>query len=224
VRIQVTRAPRDDVYDRAMKLALALLLVTASVAHADEDPGMQLMTVMMRTPAISADGKHVAIYNEDPGTEKGAMTSLAIFGASGAVEQRISVVPPNTDAAKAKAAAAKLVTLLDDGGYKRMSRVARVSEKAAKTTYTTELKTEDVVIDVAVAKRKLKITGTRAGKKLAPISLTIPKDGPCKSVDAYGLANTMAGYDGTTSQLAFTLQAWQHDQVCFAHGFVVTLK
>ena len=185
-----------------MKLALAAALVAiATIARADDDPGMQLMTVMMRTPAISADGKHVAIYNEDPGAEKDAKTSLGIFGAAGALEQRISVVPPNTDVAKAKVAAAKLVKLLDDGGYKRMSRVARVSEKTDKTTYATELKSEDVVVAIA-----------------------LPADGPCKTVDTYGLANTMAGYDAKTGQLAFTLQAWQHDQVCFAHGLVVTLK
>jgi len=208
-----------------MKLALAAALVAiATIARADDDPGMQLMTVMMRTPAISADGKHVAVYNEDPGAEKDAKTSLGIFGAAGALEQRISVVPPNTDVAKAKVAAAKLVKLLDDGGYKRMSRVARVSEKTDKTTYATELKSEDVVVAIALAKRKLEITGTRAGKKLAPIAIALPADGPCKTVDTYGLANTMAGYDAKTGQLAFTLQAWQHDQVCFAHGLVVTLK
>ena len=209
-----------------MKLVLAAALVltsTTTVAQAEDDPGMQLMTVMMRTPAISADGKHVAIYNEDPGTEPDAKTSLGIFGSAGALEQRISVVPPNTDAAKAQVAAGKLVKLLDDGGYQRMSRVARVSEKTAKTTYATTIKSEDVIVEIALAKRKLKITGTRAGKKLAPLSLALPPDGPCKKVESYGLANTMAGYDVKTGQLAFTLQAWQRDQVCFAHGFVVKL-
>ena len=186
---------------------------------------MQLMTAMMRCPAISSDGKHVAIYSNDPGTEKDAMTSLAVFDGAGKVEQRISVVPPNTDAARAKAAAAKVVKLLDSGGYKRMSRVARVSETANKTTYATKLESEGVEIELGVANRKLTVNATRGGKKLAVVTRTLAaKDGACKSVDAYGLSNTMAGYDAKSGELAFSITARQGDQICFSHDFVVTLK
>jgi hypothetical protein len=208
-----------------MKLVIACLVVTTSLARADDDPGMQLMTVMLRCPAISSDGKHVAIYGSDPGTEKDAMTSLAIFGPAGTVETRISVVPPNTDKTRAKAAAAKLVKLLDDGGYKRMSRVARVSEKLDKTKFSTHLTSEDIALDVQLADRKLTITGTRRGEHLVPHSLTLgATDGPCKKVTAYGLANTMAGFDPKTGLFAFSIDAEENATVCFAHAFVVTLE
>ena len=65
----------------------------------------------------------------------------------------------------------------------------------------------------------------RAGKKLAAVTRAFAaKDGPCKSVDAYGLANTMAGYDAKTGELAFSITAQQCDAICFSHDFVVTLK
>jgi hypothetical protein len=210
-----------------MKLALtvACLLAATSTAIADEDVGMQLITAMMRTPAISSDGKHVAIYNEDPGSEKDAMTSLGVFAIGGALEQRVSVVPPNTSVPKAKAAAAKIAKFLDDGGYKRMSRVAQASQDAKQLTYSAQLTSEDVVIDVHLEKRKLDITYSRDGKKLAPIHLALPaKDGPCKAADAYDLPNTMAGYDKKSQVFAFTVHASQGDTVCFAHSFVVALK
>jgi len=210
---------------------LLLLLAMTSFAHADEqrvpddDTGMQLMGVMMRCPAISADGKHVAIYASDPGKEKGAMTSLVVFSPKGKVEQQISVVPPATDAVKAKAAAAKITKLLDDGKYQRMSRVARVSDTTDKTKFTMQLKSEDVVIDLALADKKLTISGTRDGKKLkAVVKLKLGKDGPCPSVDGYSLANTTAGYDKATQLFAFSINAEHDSAVCFAHDYVVGLK
>jgi len=212
-----------------MRVPLACLVSLAALtgtARADEDPGMLLMGIMMRTPAISADGKHVAVYSHDPGTEVGAKTSLAVFGAKkGTLEKRISVVPPNTDAAKAKTAAATLVKLLDDGGYKRMSRVARVSGEAKKTDYATQLKSEDLVIDVRVIGRKLDVSASRDGKKLKGVSKKLPaKEGACKAVDGYSIANTMAGYDATTGAFAFSVTAEEAGGVCFSHDFVVTLK
>jgi hypothetical protein len=210
-----------------MKLSLACIAALAlapSVARADDDPGMQIMTIMMRSPAISADGKHVAIYSSDGGSEKGANTSLAVFGKSGKLEQRISIVPPAVDVARAKAAVAKIAKLLDAGGYQRMSRVARGSEARQKTTYTTHLTSEDVELDLAIAQRKVTVTATRAGKKLASVTRALPaKDGPCTQTDAFDVANTMAGYDAKTKQLAFSVQVWQGDAGCFGHDFVVTL-
>ena len=211
-----------------MKKTLLLLALTG-VAHADrvpsDDPGFQLMQVMMRCPAISADHKHVAIYASDPGKEKGAKTSLIVFSPGGKVEKQISVVPPATDEAKAKAAAATITKLLDDGKYQRMSRVQRVSDTSEKTKFTMQLKSEDVVIDLALADKKLTITGTRDGKKLkSKIQLKLPKDGPCTSVDAYSLANTTAGYDKGTQLFAFSINAEHESAVCFAHDFVVGLK
>jgi hypothetical protein len=213
---------------RGMKLVfpcLVALAATSTLARADDDPGMQLMTVMMRCPAISADGKHVAIYSENPGSEKDAMTSLAVFGATGTVEQRISVVPPVKDVARAKAGAAKIVKLLDDGKYKRMSRVAQISESTKKTSFTMQVSSEDVVLDLHLENRKLAITGKRGGVALASISVGLgPKDGACKSVEAYSLANTMAGYDAKTGQFAFSIQAEHDKEICFAHDFVITFK
>ena len=209
-----------------MKLSIACLAVLfATNAVADDDPAMQLMGVMMRCPAVSADGKHVALYSQDPGSEKGAMTSLAVFSPKGAVEQRISVVPPNADVAKATTAAAKITKLLDDGSYKRMARVKQIANETDKTKLSAKFESEDVALDVKLVDRKLSITGTRAGKKLAEISKKLPaKDGRCPSVDGYSIANTQAGYDPKSKLFAFSVMAEQGGAVCFAHDFVVTLK
>jgi hypothetical protein len=202
-----------------------ILVLAFSIARADDNPGMQLMGLMMRCPAISADGKHVAIYSYDNAADKDAKTSLAVLGASGAVEQRVAIVPPATDAARAKETAGKLVKLLDDGGYKRMSRVARLSEDRGKT-YKTKLNSEDVVIDLSVTGRKVDVRATRDGKALAPVSRTLAaKDGACKAVTGYSLLNTAAGFDPKTGLLAFSIVAADADNpACFSHDFVVTLK
>ncbi len=202
-------------------VALAAL---ASPARA-EDPGMKLMGLVMRCPAISSDGKHVAIYSMAGSTEPGSTTSLAVFSGAGKEEQRIGVVPPATDVAKADAAATKIVKLLDDGGYKRMSRVAQVSDKWDKLNYTAKYTTEDVELDVVVKARKVTITGKRAGKALAPVTVKLAaKDGTCKKAENYGIANTQAGFDAKTGLFAFSVQADEASTVCASHDFVVTLK
>ncbi|MBL9017066.1 MAG: hypothetical protein JNL83_22965 [Myxococcales bacterium] len=209
-----------------MKLGIvALTLATLAVPARAQDTGMKLMGLVMRCPAISSDGKHVALYSMAGSTEPGSKTSLAVFSAAGKLEQRIGVVPPATDAAKAEAAATKIVKLLDDGGYKRMSRVARASEDRQKLTYSTKLTSEDVELEVVVKNRKVTITGTRAGTALAPVTVKLgAKDGTCKKAEAYDLANTQAGYDPKTQLFAFSVQAEEARSVCGAHDFVVTLR
>lgn len=186
---------------------------------------MKLMGLIMRCPAISSDGKHVAIYAMAGSAEPGSKTSLAVFSPTGKQEQRIGVVPPATDVTKAEAAATKIVKLLDDGGYKRMSRVARASEDLQALTYSTKLTSEDVELEVLVKDRKVSIKGLRAGKALAPITLKLgAKDGSCKKVKAYAIANTQAGFDAKTGLFAFSVQAEEADSVCGSHDFVVALK
>lgn len=210
-----------------MKLTVAVLAVLAAApSHARaDDPAMQLMQVMMRCPAMSADGKHVAIYSVAPGDDKASRTSLAVFGAGGTLEQRIAVVPPAVDATRAAADAAKVVKLLDDGTYQRMARVASKGGVVDKHTYSTDLSSEDVTLALKIADRKVTITGTRAGKKLAPVTLALPaKDGPCTTSDTFDVANTMAGYDKKSRRLAFEVTVSSGNTVCFAHDFVITLK
>jgi hypothetical protein len=209
----------------SIRAALVLLVLLPTAAVAEDDPAMQLMSLIMRCPAISADGKHVAIYSQDPGGEKDAKTSLVVFDPKGKVEQQISVVPPATDAAKASTAATKIVKLLEDGGYARMGLVKRTGGTNDGTKLSLQLESGDVVLAVERADRKLTITGTRAGKKLTPIKKKLPaKDGPCPSVDGYSIANTQAGYDAKTQLFAFSLMAEKGGEVCFAHDFVVPLR
>jgi hypothetical protein len=203
--------------------AVAVLALLVGHAHAD-DTAMQLMQVMMKTPAISSDGKHVAIYSLTATKNPDAKTSLVVFDATGKLEQRIEIVPPATHAERAKADAANVTTLLDNGGYKRMSRVAQKDSKSDKTAFTAQLTSEDVVLDVKIAKRKVTLTGTRAGKKLKAITKALPKDGPCKATDFYSLPNTMAGFDPSTGLFAFQVTATEKTTVCFSHEFVVPLK
>lgn len=202
---------------------MAAVLAAAAVAHADDDPGQQLMMAMMRAPAMSADGKHVALYSMDPGGDAGAKTSLAVFDAAGKLEQRISVVPPAVDAGKARAAAGKLVKLLDDGGYKRMGRVARKSGGGGKDG-ATQLASGDATIDVRVVGRDVEIRATVGGKALAPIKRPLGGDGPCGAVDGYNIANTTAGYDAASRLFAFSVTTEHAGTVCFGHDVVVALK
>jgi hypothetical protein len=148
-----------------------------------------------------------------------------VFDPKGKEEQRIGVVPPATDFAKAGVAASKIMKLLDDGGYKRMSRVAQKSEDRQKLTYSAKLTSEDVELVVQIKDRKVSITGTRAGKALAPVTVKLgATDGACKKASAYDIANTQAGYDTKTQLFAFSVQAEEAESVCHAHDFVVTLK
>ena len=211
--------------------ALSLVLVPA-LARAD-DTAMALMQIQMACPAISADGKHVAIFSLSPGTDKDAKTSLVVFDGT-TPGARISIVPPVKDATRAKAAADKIVKLLVDGKYQRMSRVQRASGKAVRhdsatapaPSMTEQLASEDVVIDVSVADRKVELAPTRAGKKLAAIHLALPaKDGPCTSLVGYSIANTGAGFDAKTGLFAFSVLIEQAGgSICYAHDFVVTVK
>ncbi|HTR53614.1 MAG TPA: hypothetical protein VMJ10_23130 [Kofleriaceae bacterium] len=212
-------------------LALAVVLVP-TLARGD-DTAMALMQIQMGCPAISADGKHVAIFSLSPGTDKDAKTSLVVFDGT-TPGPRISIVPPIKDAARAKAAADKIGKLLADGKYQRMSRVSRVSGKAVRHDSATapapsmseQLASEDVVIDVGVADRKVELAPTRAGKKLAAIHLALPaKDGPCKSLVGYSIANTAAGFDAKTGLFAFSVLIEQDGgSICFSHDYVVTVK
>jgi hypothetical protein len=204
--------------------AILVVLATQYSARAD-DTAMQLMQVMMRCPCMSADGKHIAIYSVAPGDDKPSRTSLAVFGESGKLEQRISVVPPAVDAKRAADDAAKITKVLDAGKYQRMARMASQGGVVDKKSYKTDLSAEDVVLALGIVDRKVTITGTRDGKKLAPIVLALPaKDGPCKTSDSFDVANTMAGYDKKSRRLAFEVTVTSGDTVCFAHDYVVTLK
>ena len=200
----------------------------SSVAGAD-DTGMALIGLTMRSPAISADGKHVAIYSQAGAEEKDAKTSLGVFDPSGKLEQRIGVVPPAVDAARAKDAVARITKLLDDGGYRRMGRVARAGESGswkAGATHDVQLKSDDLVVDLHIAGRKIELHPTRAGKPLATVTHSLAaKDGACASVAEYTLINTNAGWDPATQLFAFAILAFGDDQVaCFEHDVVVKLK
>jgi hypothetical protein len=183
------------------------------------------MAIMMQLPAMSSDGKHIAIFSQDPGTEKGAMTSVAVFSTTGKLEKRISIVPPGTDMKKAQAATAKINSLLSAGGYARMARIAQEADKYEKPNFTLKLSSEGITFDVKLEKRKLEIKPTKNGTALATITKKLPaKDGRCKKADGYSLANTQAGFDAKSGALAFSIDAEQDGQVCFGHSFVVTIK
>lgn len=207
-----------------MRLA-ALVALVAFPALAD-DPGMTLTMVMMRSPAMSADGKHIALYSDAPGDEKDSKTSLAVFGSNGKLEMRIGVVPPAVDMQRATADAAKVMKVLNDGSYARMGRMASKGGAADKSGgYSIDLSSGDVAFTLKIANRKVSITGTRGEKKLKPIELALPaKDGTCTGETTFSVANTMAGYDPKSQLFAFEVIVFAGDSGCFAHPFVVALK
>jgi hypothetical protein len=208
-----------------MKLSSAVLVVVvASVARAD-DPAMQVMQIMTRCPAISADGKHVALFSVAPGEDRRSKTSLAVFGIKGKLEKRLPFVPPDVDVEQASYDASKAVKFLDAGKYRRMALMASKGGTTDGAAYSIDLSSEDVAFTLKVVDRKVTITGTRGEKKLAPVNLTLPKDdGMCVTTDSFSVANTMAGYDKKSKVFAFEVAVTSKDTQCFGHDFVVTLK
>ncbi|MFT3694882.1 MAG: hypothetical protein QM831_17160 [Kofleriaceae bacterium] len=205
-----------------MKL-LWLCLMASSIAHADDAPEMQLMSAMMRCPAISADGTHVAIYSQAPGSAKDSKTSLAVFSIKGAEEQRLSVVPPATDQKRAASDAGAVTKLLDAGQYKRMGRVKRVDESFKDGKLVTHVESGDASLAIELTGRKLTITGKRGDAKVA-LSKSLPaKDGACAKADSYSVPNTLAGYDDKTHTFAFSIQVENDKSICHSHDFVVVL-
>ena len=204
---------------------LAALAATTTAARADDDPGMQIMSLMMKLPAMSSDGKHIAIFSQDPGSDKAAMTSVAVFSTAGKLEKRIPVVPPATDVKKAKAAVAKINALLTAGGYARMARIAQEANKYEKPNFSLTLSSEGISFDIKFEARKLEIKPTKDGATLPTITKKLPaKDGRCKKPDAFSLSNTQAGFDAKSGAFAFSIDVEQGGEVCFAHNFVVTIK
>lgn len=182
------------------------------------------MQLMMKSPGISKDGKHVSMYSIDPSTEKDTKTSFIVFSAAGKEEKRVGVVPPNTDAAKTTKAVAAINKLVEAGSYTRMSRVAIANEKGDKTTYDTDLSSEDVAVHVSLAKSTVEITGTRGDAKLAAIKKPLGKIHSKCDVDSWGVVNTLSGYDKTTKLFAFALQGSHGSDVCAEYDYVVVLK
>jgi hypothetical protein len=209
-------------------LALALVALAPTFAAADEfkipTSEETLMNLIMRCPGISADGKHVVMFSLTAVKEKKAKTSFVEFDTKGKVEKRFEIVPPVVDPDRAKtdvwAAAKEFV----DGGFKRMSVVAEKDDKHEGANFSGQYTSEDVVLDIKLVKRKLTIDGTRAGKKLATITKTLPKEAGCKAVDYYSLTNTASGFDPTSGTFAFQISASNGSSVCSSHEFVVPLK
>jgi hypothetical protein len=213
-----------------MKLLTALLvtlLATPSLARADT--ATELTNIATGCPAMSADGKHIAIYSIVPGDQKGARTSLAVFDTTGKLEQRISIVPPAVDAARAKADVAKVVKLLDDGKYKPMSHMTTVGGLVDSQSYSTDLAIDvlggTTKITLKIFERKITITGAREGRALAPMTIALPaKDGPCKTGNEFIVDSAQTGYDPKSHLFAFEVEVGSHNAACFAHDFVITLK
>lgn len=172
------------------------------------------MQLMLRCPAISADGT-VAMFSL-PTAEKASTAALVFYDDKGAVKRRI------TDLAKANAA-------LD--GFARMDRVKKISETASARvkptdpapSYEAELSTGDVRIHVHIAGRDVTLQAARNGAAMPAVRTRLaPNDGPCTESVRYDLVNTQSGFDARRGVFAFTIGTEDATKSqCFHHDFVV---
>ncbi len=215
-------------------LALLLSLHRPAAAEVTDDPGMRIMRIMMMSPSISADGKEVAIYSFDPGKVKGAKTSLAVFGAAGALKKRLSIVPPMVDLERSKGTAMEAALTLTGSRFARMGLVAKkaitnvqhVKAGDPKASLDVTLSSGDATFKVHVADRVATVTATRAGKSVAPITLKLGKSsGTCGPVIGYTIQNTLAGFDETSGALALSVDLEDaNSPTCFGYDFVASIK
>jgi hypothetical protein len=176
--------------------------------------------LMMGTPAISADGKTIALYSFAPGREPDAKTSLVIFNGT-RERERLGIVPSGIDAARARTSAASATRKID--GMKRMARVAK-GEETWGPKYEVALTSSGTELHLSIVDRRVTVTAKRDGRDARAEVALAAKDGGCRDVKGYSISNTMAGFDDKTGLFAFSVEVEDKTgTTCFAHDFVVQL-
>ena len=210
-------------------LALALLVPVA----ASGDVAKQAMQVQLLSPAISADGKQVAIASLDPGGEAGASGSLALFDGAGALKRRIALFAPARDPERARKSYAQAAKILEDGAFRRMGRVKRNSERTAlrrapadpPPSFQGVFSQGDFGFTINVADGKARLEAMKGSRRLGTWSLRLGKEAPCGDVAGYSISPTRAGFEAERRVFAFSVYAETNaGDVCFSHDYVVAMK
>jgi len=213
----------------AAAFAAALVAAPASAA----DVAQQAMQVQLISPAVSADGKQVAVASLDPAGEAGASGSLALFDAAGALKRRIALFAPARDAERARRSYAEAAKILEEGGFRRMGRVKRNGEKTALRRTPSDpppsfegiFSQGDYGFTVRVADGKARFDAMKGSRKIGTWSLPLGKEGPCSDVAGYSVSPTRAGFEADRRLFAFSVYAeTKNGDVCFSHDYVVAVK
>jgi hypothetical protein len=215
----------------AAAVAFVLALCGGSAVRADV--AQQALQVQLLSPAVSADGKQVAIASLDPAGEAGASGSLALFDGAGALKRRIALFAPARDPERARKSYAEAAKTLDDGGFRRMGRVKRNSEKTAlrrtpsdpPPTFQGVFSQGDYGFTIEAGNGKVRFEAMKGARKLGTWSLRLGKEAPCSDVAGYSVSPTRAGFEADRRLFAFSVYAeTKSGDVCFSHDYVVAMK
>ncbi|MBI5480626.1 MAG: hypothetical protein HY906_17345 [Deltaproteobacteria bacterium] len=197
------------------------------------DPARQAMQVQLLSPAISGDGKQVAIASLNPAGEAGASGSLALFDGAGVLRRRIALFAPARDAERARKSYAEAAKILEEGAFRRMGRVKRNSERTAlrrapsdpPPSFEGVFSQGDFGFTVRVADGKVRFEAMKGSRKLGTWSLKLGKEAPCSDVAGYSVSPTRAGFEAERRLVAFSVYAeTKSGDVCFSHDYVVAMK
>ena len=211
----------------------SVLLASALCATAQADVAQQAMQVQLLSPAVSADGKQVAIASLDPAGETGASGSLALFDGAGVLKRRLALFAPARDAERARKSYAAAAKILEDGGFRRMGRVKRNSERTAlrrapsdpPPSFEGVFSQGDYGFTVHVAGGKVRFEAMKGTRKIGTWSLRLGKEAPCSDVAGYSVSPTRAGFEPDRRLFAFSVYAeTKSGDVCFSHDYVVAVK
>ncbi len=210
-----------------------LILGLAGTAPAGADVAQQAMQVQLLSPAVSADGKQVAIASLDPSGEAGASGSLALFDGAGVLKRRLPLFAPARDAERARKSYAQAAKILEEGGFRRMGRVKRNSERTAlrrapadpPPSFEGVFSQGDFGFTVRVGDGKVRFEAMKGTRKLGTWSLRLGKEAPCSDVAGYSVSPTRAGFEADRRLFAFSVFAeTKSGDVCFSHDYVVAMK
>jgi hypothetical protein len=213
--------------------ALGALALAAGPARADANVARQAMRVQLLSPAVSADGKSIAIASLDPGGEAGASGSLAIFDAAGVLKRRLPLFTPARDPERARRAYAKATRLLDEGGYRRMARLRRNSERThlrrapadPPPTFEGFFSQGDYGFAVHVARGQVRVEARKGSRKLGTYTRRLGPAPRCRRVAGYSVSPTRAGFETSGRVLAFSVYAeTTGGEACFSYDYVVATK
>jgi hypothetical protein len=197
------------------------------------DVARQAMQVQLLSPAVSGDGKQVAVASLDPAGEAGASGSLALYDGSGILKRRIPLFAPARDPERARRSYAEAAKVLEDGAFRRMARVKRNSERTAlrrtpsdpPPSFEGVFSQGDFGFTVRVADGKVRFEAMKGSRRLGTWSLKLGKDGKCSDVAGYSVSPTRAGFEADRRLFAFSVYAETKDgDACFSHDYVVSLK
>jgi hypothetical protein len=219
----------------ALGAALVLAALAAALAApARGDATHDAIRLQLASPAISGDGKTVALVSLDPGDGKGATGSLVVIDAGGALKRRLPLWAPGRGGTQAQQSYADAMRLLDEGGYRRMGRLKRQSEKVGRHRQAADppprfealFSLGDYGVNVTVAGDTLRVEARRGKRTLGP--WTVPLATPsaaCPRVGGYAVSSGRSGLEAASRLLALSVVIEDPaGSACFSREAVFALK